>query len=110
MKNLKTRLTALILVIISFGFVYDIQAQTTSAKDTTYCTITPIFYKHKRDTTHYDYLFYVDNTFVRCEPGIIIKSGEGSDQIAGYFLEKPKIEIYTDSGKLIKGKDFLYYK
>jgi hypothetical protein len=87
-----------------------IQAQTTSAKDTTYCTITPIFYKHKRDTTHYDYLFYVDNTFVRCEPGIIIESGEGSDQIAGYFLEKPKIEIYTDSGKLIKGKDFLYYK
>lgn len=87
-----------VLIVLLFGFLQSYGQVT----DT-------IIFDYKTDTLHYNYLYYLEDTFVRCEPGIIILDGWGSEWLVGYYYYEPERRILTLSGKEIKKENLLKY-
>lgn len=102
------KLFAIILLTISI-YAQDSVFVADSHVDTHQVVVDTLLLTYISDTTHYNYIFYLDSTSVRCEPGIIIRSGMGCEYMIGFFDGEPKIEIFTDSGVAIQEKKLLYY-
>lgn len=97
-KNIPTYFLAFVFVL----------APVIMAQDSMWIKPDDIRYTYKSDTSYYRLIFYLENGYVKAEPGYIIESGIGSENLVGYFLYEPKVKVILKSGKEIKKEDYLY--